>query len=240
MSRRKKAPKKSHLGVVLDRSGSMGNIALETKQGFDQMIEKLREEAATDTFVTLVQFDTEIETVYEQKALADVPELVFVPRGMTALLDGVGEAIRRMEKFVRAGDNVAITIMTDGGENSSHEFSKDAVTALMDEKRKDGWEFNFLGAGPGSWNGAQLLGIGHAHTINYAGDGHSHAVAFDALALSSVAKTRGRSSSYLTSAAALKSDLEATAHPAIIAGADDVSTTHVGNRRRGSGRLTKS
>jgi uncharacterized protein YegL len=210
MSRRKKAPKKSHIGIVLDCSGSMITIALETEQGFNQMIEKLRE-GANDTTVTLVEFDSTVQPVYEQKPLPEVPKMVFKTRGMTALLDGVGVAIRRMEKFVKPGDNVAITIMTDGGENSSQEFTKEAVTKLMDEKREEGWEFNFLGAGPASWQGAQLLNIGDSHTINYSGAAQDHAVAFNALALSNVAKTQGGSSSYLRSAPELKSRLEADA-----------------------------
>src|SRR4051794_10171001 len=115
MSRRKKAPKKSHVIMVLDRSGSMSSIKSDTEGGFDSMIEELRKSAEGETLVTLVQFDTEHETVYEQKFLADVPKLTLKPRGGTALLDGVGEAIRRAEKFVRKGDNVAVTILTDGG-----------------------------------------------------------------------------------------------------------------------------
>lgn len=241
MGRRKKAPKKSHVIMVLDRSGSMDNIRLETEQGFDQMIEKLREEAGSDTYVTLVQFDTDKETVYEQTPLADVPKLSLVPRGMTALRDGVGEAIRRAEKFVRSGDNVAVTILTDGGENSSQEFSQDAIQSLMEQKRGDGWEFNFLGAGPGSWSGATMLGIGHTHTINYSGSAHDHGQAFRAAALSNVAKTRGASSSYATSALELKSSLESKAG----AGEDPLVQINVlpqplgSTRRRGSGKSYK-
>lgn len=238
MSRRKKAPKKSHLAIVLDRSGSMGSIALETEQGFDQMIEKLREEAASDTYVTLIQFDTEKETVYEQKPLADVPNLKLVPRGMTALLDGVGEAIRRLEKFVKDGDNVAVTVMTDGGENSSQEFSNDAIKSLMDEKRRTGWEFNFLGAGPHAWGGAALLGIGHAHTINYAGTAATQDSAFAAAAMSNVAKTRGLTSSYVDSAPELKARLETgvTASPDV----RQINVVDAGSpRRRGSGKNLK-
>jgi len=190
----------------------MGTIALETKQGYDQMIEQLREEAGSNTFVTLVEFDTTKTTVYEQKPLADVPPLDYRVRGMTALLDGVGEAIRRMEKFVKPGDNVTVTIMTDGGENSSQEFSKEAVTKLMDEKREQGWEFNFLGAGPASWAGAQLLNISDAHTINYSGAAMDHVHAFEALGLANVAKTRGGSSSYLASSPELKASLESKAN----------------------------
>lgn len=211
MSRRKKAPTKSHVVMVLDRSGSMSSIQKDTEGGFDAMIKTLRDESASDTFVTLVQFDTQHETVYEQKPVGDVPNLSLKPRGGTALLDGVGEAIKRAEKFVRKGDNVAVTILTDGGENSSVEYSKDAITKLMDEKREEGWEFNFLGAGPASWQGASMLGIAHTHTINYSGAGLDNSVAFAAAAMSNVEKTRGRSSSYLTSSPELKAQLESSA-----------------------------
>jgi hypothetical protein len=211
MGRRRKAPQKSHVVVVLDRSGSMASIADDTVGGFNSFIKQLREDAAENTFVTLVQFDTVHDTVYEQKPLADVPDLDFLPRGGTALLDGVGIAIQRVEKFARPGDNVAVTIMTDGGENSSREYTKEAVTALMDEKRKDDWEFNFLGAGPQSWQGATMLGIQHSHTINYAGTGADQGVAFAAAAASNTAKTRGLSSSYLETAAESKMALEAEA-----------------------------
>src|SRR3954466_6985626 len=102
MSRRRKAPKKSHVVLVLDRSGSMSSIKADTEGGFNTMIDELRKSAAEGTTVTLVQFDTEHETVYEQKALADVPKLDLKPRGATALLDGVGEAIKRAEKFVKS------------------------------------------------------------------------------------------------------------------------------------------
>lgn len=56
-----------------------------------------------------------------------------------------------------------------------------------------------------------MLGIGHAHTINYSGSGTDQAVAFRAVALSNVAKTHGESSSYLTSSPLLKSQLETAA-----------------------------
>lgn len=244
MSRRKKAPKKSHIGVVLDRSGSMQSMALETEQGFDRMIEKTREGAEGDTYVTLVQFDTDIDTVYSQRHVNDVPKCTLIPRGGTSLFDGIGEAIRRMEKFVRKGDNVLITIMTDGGENSSQEYHKKTINELMDSKRKDGWDFNFLGAGPAAWQGAEMLGIRRDFAINYAGNPVQQDAAFAAVAASNVAKTRGLESSYTASALSLKTELENDTDwvPDAQAGVQiNIAPQPLGKpiRRRGSGKNLK-
>lgn len=235
MSRRKKAPKKSHSIMVLDRSGSMGLIKQDTEGGFNALIEELQKDGAENVFVTLVQFDTDHETVYSQRPVVDVPKLNLQPRGLTALLDGVGEAIKRAEKFVRKGDNVVVTILTDGGENASREYSRDQILALIDEKRKDDWEFNFIGAGPNSWSGATLLGIDHSHTINYSGTGEDTHKVFRAAALSHVSKMRGGTSSYVATASALKTELEEDAN---------INVNHaqifVGGRpRRGSGKNLK-
>jgi uncharacterized protein YegL len=235
MGRRRKAPKKSHSIMVLDRSGSMNKIKADTEGGFNSFISELRE--ADNTFVTLVQFDTVHDTVYEQKPVDEVPKLSLKPRGGTALLDGVGEAIRRAEKFVRKGDNVVVTILTDGGENSSKEYSKEAVTALMDEKREEGWEFNFIGAGTAAWNGARMLNIAHSHTINYNGQGAATQDVFAAAAASNIAKTRGLTSSYVESAGALKTQLESEA------GFQEQPPVQINigapPRRRGSGKNLK-
>jgi secreted protein with Ig-like and vWFA domain len=231
MGRRRKAPKKSHSIMVLDRSGSMSSIKEDTEGGFNEFIKSLRE--TDNTFVTLVQFDTRYDTVYEQKPVADVPKLSLRPRGGTALRDGVGEAIRRAEKFVRPGDNVVVTILTDGGENSSREYSQEAITRLMDEKREDGWEFNFIGAGVHAWGGAQMLGIAHSHTINYSGAGDDTHDVFAAAAMSNIAKTRGLTSSYTESAPLLKAQLEAGHQP------DVQINIGAAPRRRGSGKNLK-
>lgn len=221
MGRRKKkdASVSNHVIVVQDRSGSMGSRVEETISGFNQFIQELKEKGAGSTFVTLVQFDTRVAVLYSEKPLAEVPELnstTYSVQGMTALNDAVAQAITRTEGKVKEGDNVAVTIMTDGGENSSQEYPStpeglERIRALIGRKEADGWEFNYLGAGPASWAGAQSLGIASSHTINYGNAAEDHQVAFRAAAMSNVAKTRGLTSSYAASTPLLKADLESKA-----------------------------
>lgn len=216
MGRRKKAPTqpKSHILVVQDKSGSMSGRAAETISGYNQFITKLREDAEGEVFVTLVQFDTYKDTVYSEMPLKDVPELTtetYRIGGMTALNDGVGEAIKRAEQFVKKGDNVGVTIMTDGGENSSQEFSKDAIAALIKQKESEGWQFDYLGAGQASWSGATMLGIADANVINYSGAAGQTAQVFAAAASVNTERTRGIKSSYFLATPEVKSRLETEA-----------------------------
>jgi hypothetical protein len=67
-----------------------------------------------------VQFDNVYEEVYTGRDIADVPSLALVPRGSTAMLDGIGRAVNAtgarlaaMPEDGRPG-TVIVGIMTDG------------------------------------------------------------------------------------------------------------------------------
>jgi uncharacterized protein YegL len=218
MARRKRKvsePSRTHTLVVQDRSGSMAVRTEATISGYNEFISGLKRDAEGEVLVTLVQFDSGVNTRYAAMPIADVPELTrqtYVIGGMTALNDAVAEAIRDVEPRVRKGDKVNVTIMTDGQENASVEYkTKESIAALLDKKREDGWEFNFLGAGEAAWSGAGALGIGADNSIFYGADAQDHAQVFRAAAMSNVATTRGLSSAYSASSPLLKVELEAKA-----------------------------
>ena len=80
------------LTILLDRSGSMSDIKSDMEGGFNNYIEEQKKLPGAMR-VTLYQFDTEYETVYEDKDIQDVPKLDLQPRSMTALLDCAFKAI---------------------------------------------------------------------------------------------------------------------------------------------------
>lgn len=91
--------------------------------------------------------------VYADRPIADVPPLQLQPRGATALYDGVGRLITDVgaELAARPEDqrpgHVIVVVMTDGHENSSVEWTHEAVSAAI--RRQEGeysWYFVFLGA----------------------------------------------------------------------------------------------
>lgn len=172
------------INFVQDKSGSMFVRTAETISGYNEFIEDQQRNTTADTLVTLVQFDTSVDSVYTAVPLKSVEKLTdktYRIGGATALLDAVGAAIKAAENRARKDDRVLTVIQTDGQENSSIEFDYPTITRLLESKRKDGWEFVFLGAGEDSWSGAAKLGINKNHALFYGSGAHSHAVAHRSL-----------------------------------------------------------
>lgn len=207
---------RTHTLVVLDKSGSMHMRRDATQEGYNEFIEGLKANAKGEVFVTLVEFDTEVITRYSEKPLAEVPRLTdYSPGGMTALRDGLGRGINLIENRVRKGDTVNVTVMTDGAENSSQEYTHEEILAAKKNKESDGWTFNFLGAGPEAWSAGAGLGFSADQTISYGTfDAHDHRAAFGAVTASNLASSsglRGMGASYESTAKGLKSSLESKA-----------------------------
>jgi hypothetical protein len=162
-------PDLTEVVVVLDRSGSMVSTRVDMEGAFDAFV---AEQLALpgQCKVTLVQFDTVVELVYEGLPLARVPRLSLVPRGGTALFDGIGLAVDSVSRRLHATPDAArparvlAVIITDGGENSSRVYSHDGIFARIQKKREiDGWEFVYLGANQDAFATGQALGIDQAY-----------------------------------------------------------------------------
>jgi hypothetical protein len=164
---------KTLIAALLDRSGSMSSCVDATVEGFDELINGQKAEPG-DAVVTLAQFDTEYNVVYQNTPIGEVPSLVLIPRGGTALLDGIGKLITdvgaelaALSEDERPG-TVIVMIMTDGGENSSHEWKLPAVKALIEKQTGVyGWKFMFLGANIDAVGVAGSMGIGASSAIQY-------------------------------------------------------------------------
>jgi hypothetical protein len=151
-------PQHSLIAVLLDRSGSMESIKSDTEGGFNAFIAEQRKEPL-DIRVTLAQFDTDYDVVYANRPVQDVPPLELQPRGMTALYDAVGKLI-------------TVVVLTDGHENSSQEWTHDAVSAAIRRQEHDySWDFVFLGANIDAVAIGQQLGFAPEKSMTYAADG---------------------------------------------------------------------
>lgn len=150
------------IAALVDRSGSMQSCRAAMEDGLNGFI---ADQAGRPggAAVTLAQFDTTYENVWPVQDIAGAPRYALVPRGQTAMLDAVGEFIT--ETADALGDDtewrkVICVIVTDGMENASKEWTRDAVADLIYYWRESyRWEFIFLGANIDAVKTANTFGI---------------------------------------------------------------------------------
>lgn len=179
----------TELVFILDRSGSMAGLEEDTIGGFNSMIAKQKDEDG-ECYVTTVLFDHEISTLHDRKKLSDIAPLTdkdYTVRGCTALIDAIGctvSKIANIHKYARKEDIPATTmfvITTDGLENASKEYSSDKVKKMIEDKKKDGWEFLFIGANIDAVETAKHFGISEDRAVNYHADKKGTKVVFNAV-----------------------------------------------------------
>lgn len=140
---------------VLDMSGSMSPLTIETIGGYNAMIADQKKEEG-DALVTTVLFDHRYNMIHDGVNIKEVKDMTtaeYMPTGMTAMLDAVGMTINHVGQKLASmpeeerPEKVIFTIVTDGAENSSKEFDWETVRNMIKHQReKYSWVFTFLGA----------------------------------------------------------------------------------------------
>lgn len=158
---------------ILDRSGSMWTVSDDALGGINQFIKDQKKETGKAN-LTLILFDNHYEVVYDRVPIKDVEPLdSYEPRGSTALLDAVGKATTTMYKHIQdlpeneKPDNVIITIMTDGQENDSKEYTKGSLKSLIEARTSDGWNYVYLSADENAFHDGVSIGIAAHNTVMY-------------------------------------------------------------------------
>ena len=169
--------------VILDKSGSMSSIANAAISGFNETVGGIRsaQERFNDTqehFVSLMIFcDCEKRLVYDKVPVADVKELTskdYRPCCCTPLYDAMGISINGLYNAIKDKEDATavVTIITDGLENSSKEYSGKAIKALVESmKEKEGWSFAYIGANQDVNAVSQSLSIDDAIAFDYNEEG---------------------------------------------------------------------
>ena len=113
--------------------------------------------------------------MYQNTPIDQVPPLTLEPRGTTALLDAIGRFITEIGSGLAAttGGRIApaksaVVVLTDGHENASREWTKDAVKQLISQQEdKYGWDFVFLGANIDAVDVGTDLGFSAGKSLTY-------------------------------------------------------------------------
>ena len=162
--------------IVLDASGSMYSIRNEAIAGVVETIQTIRtaqkDNANQEHLFSLVVFNgRSIATVYDRMPIDKVPDLDandYQPTDNTPLYDAMGNAITNLQRYINDDDNVLVTVITDGYENSSVEWNHQRVFQLVEDLKNKNWLFTYIAANQDALIVAKAMGVDHS--MNYMSD----------------------------------------------------------------------
>jgi Mg-chelatase subunit ChlD len=164
---------KLYAHILLDRSGSMEACRDSTIGAVNEYVNSLRSNPEISVRLSLSLFDSEsLDLVFDRQKPRDIAPLTketFVPRGMTPLNDSIAKTARAMEASpMREEERVAFVIVTDGLENASREYSREAVRKLLERLQTEkNWLVLYLGANQDAFAEGATRGVAAAHAMDY-------------------------------------------------------------------------
>ena len=154
--------------IIVDESGSMCLIEQQAFAGMNETIQTVKQlqkkYPEIEQRITLMTFETGKRRDHLDNVTAKQAHVLrpgeHRPSGGTPLYDAVGEGIAKVNAVCGVDDEVVVTIITDGEENSSMEYNHKMVKNLIEKMKKQGWTFAFIGTDNLDVSGmAQSLGI---------------------------------------------------------------------------------
>ena len=139
--------------LVVDESGSMSIIERQALVGINETlttIQKMQKAHKNlEQRVTLITFDSTHKNLFYDNVSAyrakPLKAKDYNPCGATPLYDAIGMGISKLNALTTEDDSVLVTIITDGEENCSEEYSLQMIKNLIEKLKKQNWTFTFIG-----------------------------------------------------------------------------------------------
>lgn len=166
--------------IILDESGSMHGLEKMSVDGVNETIQTIKGAAQANpeqeqmfSFVTFSgrgdRRPYRVHTLLSE--ISKVNEITMAdyhPMGNTPLWDTMGIALSTLEREVDENAIALVTIITDGYENSSCEYSGKQIQEIVKRLDSKGWVFTYIGANQDAMMEARKLGI--RNSLNFCAD----------------------------------------------------------------------
>ncbi len=167
--------------IILDESGSMSGMTQQTISGCNETLNTIRftagqNEDSLRSLVSIYAFQKggPIKSRYlvknmEAKNVKDITSADYRPFGNTPLLDAVGSTLTELKAVAETHEDATgiVTIMTDGYENSSTQYTWHQVSSLILQLREMGWTINLIGANVDVEGMASSMNIAKENSMAY-------------------------------------------------------------------------
>lgn len=181
-SEKKSSHAEIHHLIILDESGSMNCVRTRTILGCNKTLDNIRKTAKKDSgikqYVSIYCFDSvKPRYILRDVMASEVKNLIkedYRPYGRTPLYDAIGYAVTKLSREVDQQYSVGVvTIITDGYENDSRNWTLQDVAQLIKDLKEQGWTFTFIGANIDVKKMASALGVDSFLQFSQSDDGMS-------------------------------------------------------------------
>jgi hypothetical protein len=133
----------------------MESIKNTTIQGFNEIVQTVKgiekDFPEQEHFISLVTFNGRGQKLLHFTdpvcRLEQIDEKRYQPEASTPLYDAMGFSFAKMRQVVDnlSDYNVLVTILTDGEENASQEYTGITIKKLIEELKLNRWTFTYIG-----------------------------------------------------------------------------------------------
>lgn len=165
-----------HNLIILDESGSMEPIKETIIQGFNELVQTIKgieqqfpEQEHLISFISFNSLEQKLLHFMDPtNKLNPIDPNSYMPNSSTPLYDAMGYSINKLKRSLenQTDYNVLVTILTDGEENASKEFSGSNIKMLIEELKLKGWTFTYIGTDHDVERVAFSLSINNAMMFN--------------------------------------------------------------------------
>lgn len=144
-----------HNLIILDESGSMQSIKQTIIQGFNELVQTIqgigKQFPEQEHFISFVSFNglsqKLLHFIDPAIRLKQIDDNTYRPEASTPLFDAMGYSLNKLRQVLKLQTdyNVLVTILTDGEENASKEFSGNDIKKLVEELKQERWTFTYIG-----------------------------------------------------------------------------------------------
>jgi uncharacterized protein YegL len=144
-----------HNLIILDESGSMDSIKELIIVGFNEIVQTVKgiekEFPEQEHFISLVTFNglgqKLLHFIDPVSKLEQIDAVRYQPDASTPLFDAMGFCFAKLRQVLegKSDYDVLVTILTDGEENASKEYTGQAIKKLIDELKLNRWTFTYIG-----------------------------------------------------------------------------------------------
>ena len=144
-----------HNLIILDESGSMQSIKPSIINGFNELVQSIKgiqnqflEQEHTISIISFNGFGNKVlHFMDDVSKLNTIDSSNYKPDAMTPLYDAMGFGFTKLKTALESQTdyNVLVTILTDGEENASREYTGSVIKNMIEELSEGNWTFTYIG-----------------------------------------------------------------------------------------------